>query len=136
MPTIQYGDDWIKPDKLVNDGPFRLKGVAIELPDRLEKNPTYWDAEHVALNTIDALPIDNSITAYNFYASKWPTLFWTRADTAIAHSELKTRQISFGLLGTYFIRFNVARKPFDDVGFVRRSPAIDRDRIVENHPGR
>ena len=53
MPTVEkYGDNWIKPDRLVNDGPFRLKEWRLNYRIRLEKNPSYWDAEHVALNTI------------------------------------------------------------------------------------
>ena len=136
MPTVKmYGDDWIKPDKLVNNGPFRLKEWRLNYRIRLEKNPLYWDAGHVAMNTIDALPIDNSITAYDFYASKVADLILDKGLTPSSLiPELKKRPDFHAapFLGTYFIRFNVTRKPLDDVR-VRQAfaMAIDRDRIVE-----
>jgi oligopeptide transport system substrate-binding protein len=136
VPTVEkYGDDWIKPDKLVNDGPFLLKEWRLNYRIRLQKNPLYWDAAHVALNTIDALPIDNSITAYNFYASKVADLILDKGLTPPSLiPELKTRPDFHAapFLGNYFIRFNVTRKPLDDVR-VRQAfaTAIDRDRIVQ-----
>jgi oligopeptide transport system substrate-binding protein len=136
LPTVEkYGDDWIKPGKLVNDGPFQLKEWRLNYRIRLEKNPLYWDAGDVALNTIDALPIDNSITAYNFYASKVADVILDKGLTPSSLiPELKTRPDFHAapFLGNYFIRFNVTRKPFDDVR-VRQAfaMAIDRDRIVK-----
>ncbi len=136
VPTIEkYGDDWIKPGKLVNDGPFLLKEWRLNYRIRLEKNSRYWDAEHVALNTVDALPIENSITAYNFYASHVADLILDKGLTPSSLiPELKVRPDFHAapFLGTYFIRFNVTRKPFNDVR-VRQAFAmvIDRNRIVE-----
>src|SRR3984885_2368233 len=136
LATVEkYGDDWIKPDKLVNNGPFLLKEWRLNYRIRLQKNPLYWDAAHVALNTIDALPIDNSITAYNFYASKVADLILDKGLTPPSLiPELKSRPDFHAapFLGNYFIRFNVTRKPLDDVR-VRQAfaMAIDRDRIVQ-----
>lgn len=136
LPSVEkYGDDWIKPGKLVNDGPFLLKEWRLNYRIRLQKNPLYWDAAHVALNTVDALPIDNSITAYNFYASKVADLILDKGLTPPSLiPELKTRPDFHAapFLGSYFIRFNVTRKPLNDVR-VRQAfaMAIDRDRIVQ-----
>jgi len=136
MPTVdKYGDDWIKPGKLVNDGPFLLKDWRLNYRIRLEKNPQYWDAEHVTLNTVDALPIENSITAYNFYASHVADLILDKGLTPSSLiPELKVRPDFHAapFLGTYFIRFNVTRKPLNDVR-IRQAFAmvIDRNRIVE-----
>jgi oligopeptide transport system substrate-binding protein len=136
LATVEkYGDDWIKPDKLVNNGPFLLKEWRLNYRIRLQKNPLYWDASHVALNTIDALPIDNSITAYNFYASKVADLILDKGLTPPSLiPELKSRPDFHAapFLGNYFIRFNVKRKPLDDVR-VRQAfaMAIDRERIVQ-----
>ncbi len=135
-PTIEkFGDDWIKPGKLVNDGPFLLKEWRLNYRIRLEKNPRYWDAAHVSLQTVDALPIENSITAYNFYASHVADLILDKGLTPSSLiPELKVRPDFHAapFLGTYFIRFNVTRKPFNDAR-VRQAFAmvIDRNRIVE-----
>ena len=136
LATVEkFGDDWIKPGKLVNNGPYLFKEWRLNYRIRLEKNPLYWDASHVTLDTIDALPIDNSITAYNFYASKVADLILDKGLTPPSLiPELKARPDFHAapFLGTYFVRFNAARKPFADVR-VRQAfaMAIDRDRIVE-----
>ena len=135
LPSVQkYGDDWIKPGKLVNDGPFLLTEWKLNYHMRLKKNPTFWDAKNVQLETIDILPIDNAITAYNFYASKVADLILDKGLTPPSLiPELKERQDfhAASFLGDYFIRFNVTRKPFSDPR-VRQAFAmvIDRDRIV------
>jgi oligopeptide transport system substrate-binding protein len=132
--ATKYGDDWIKPGKLVNDGPFLLTEWKLNYRMRLKKNPTFWDAKNVQLETIDILPIDNAITAYNFYASKVADLILDKGLTPPSLiPELKERQDFHAapFLGDYFIRFNVTRKPFSDPR-VRQAFAmvIDRDRIV------
>jgi oligopeptide transport system substrate-binding protein len=130
----KYGDDWIKPGKLVNDGPFLLKEWKLNYRMRLKKNPTFWDAKNVQLETLDILPIDNAITAYNFYASKVADLILDKGLTPPSLiPELKARQDFHAapFLGDYFIRFNVTRKPFSDPR-VRQAFAmvIDRERII------
>jgi oligopeptide transport system substrate-binding protein len=135
LPSVEkYGDDWTKPGKLVNNGPFLLKEWRLNYRMRLKKNPTYWDAKNVQLETIDILPIDNAITAYNFYASKIADLILDKGLTPPSLiPELKARQDFHAapFLGDYFIRFNATRKPFSDPR-VRQAfaMAIDRERII------
>jgi oligopeptide transport system substrate-binding protein len=136
LATVQkYGDDWIKPGHLVNNGPFLLKEWRLNYRIRLERNPLYWDAEHVKLRTVDALPIDNSITAYNFYASRVADLILDKGLTPPSLiPELKIRPDFHAapFLGNYFIRFNVTRKPLSDVRIRQAfAMAIDRERIVQ-----
>jgi oligopeptide transport system substrate-binding protein len=131
----KYGDDWTKPGKLVNNGAFLLKEWRLNYRMRLEKNPNFWDKDNVRLNTLDLLPIDNSITAYNFYASKVADLILDKGLTPPSLiPELKVRPDFHAspFLGDYFIRFNVTRKQFADAR-VRQafSMAIDKERIVK-----
>jgi oligopeptide transport system substrate-binding protein len=136
LPSImKSGEDWIKPGRLVNNGPFLLDDWRLNYRIRFKKNPTYWDRQHVALETIDALPIDNSITAYNFYASQVADLILDKGLTPPSLiPELRKRPDFHAapFLGNYFIRFNVTRKPFSDLR-VRQAFAlvIDRERIVQ-----
>jgi len=135
LPTIQkYGDDWIKPGILVNNGPFLVKEWKLNYRMRLEKNPNFWDAKNVQLQTIDLLPVENAITAYNFYASQVADLILDKGLTPPSLiPELKAREDFHAapFLGDYFIRFNVTRKAFSDPR-VRQAFAmvIDRERIV------
>jgi oligopeptide transport system substrate-binding protein len=131
----KFGDEWTKPGNLVNNGAFILKEWRLNYRMRLEKNPYFWDKNQVKLNTLDILPIDNSITAYNFYASKVADLILDKGLTPSSLiPDLKVRPDFHAspFLGNYFIRFNVTRKQFADPR-VRQAfaMAIDKDRIVK-----
>jgi oligopeptide transport system substrate-binding protein len=70
LPSVQkWGDDWIKPGHLIGNGPYQLDAWRINDRVRLVRNPFYWDAAHVAIGSIDALPISHANTAFNFYAA-------------------------------------------------------------------
>jgi oligopeptide transport system substrate-binding protein len=99
------------------------------------KNPYYWDAAHVGMTSIDALPTSRANTAFNFYAAGQADLMLDKGLIPLALlSDLRKRSDfhSAPFLGTYFIRFNVTRPAFKDPR-VRRafSLVIDKNLIVE-----
>ncbi|MCX7713542.1 MAG: peptide ABC transporter substrate-binding protein [Chthoniobacterales bacterium] len=112
-----WGDNWIKPEHIVNNGAYRL--VSWRINDRivLRKNPHYWDRENVRLDSVEILPISKASTAINFYASGAADLILDKglAPTSLL-DELRKRPDfhSSPFLGTYFLRFNVTRAPFHD----------------------
>lgn len=131
----RVGDDWIKPEHIIGNGAYLLKDWRINDRIRLEKNPDYWDAENVQLETVEVLPIAKANTAFNFYASGNADLVIDKGLMPPALlDELKKRPDFHAapFLGTYFLRFNCERAPFADER-VRRafSLVVDRDRIVE-----
>ncbi len=68
--TIEkYGDEWIKPQHIVSNGAYTLKEWRINDRIRLEKNPYYWNAANVALETVDILPVSKANVAFNFFSS-------------------------------------------------------------------
>src|SRR6185312_11189904 len=68
--TAEKYPDWAsKPDHFMGNGPFTLREWLPFDHMRLVKNPRYWDAEHVKLNSVDILPSARPNTAYNFYAT-------------------------------------------------------------------
>jgi oligopeptide transport system substrate-binding protein len=135
LPSVRkWGDDWIKPGHLVGNGAYRLDAWRINDRVRMVKNPLYWDAAHVGMKTIDALPISRANTAFNFYSAGQADLIMDKGLTPLALlSELRKRPDfhSAPFLGTYFIRFNVTRPAFKDAR-VRRAFAlvIDKKLIV------
>jgi oligopeptide transport system substrate-binding protein len=136
IPSVkQFGDDWIKPAHLVNNGPFLMQEWRLNYRIRLRKNPNYWDAQNVHLQTVDLLPVENAISAYNFYASKVADLILDKGLTPPSLIPELRRRPDFHaapFLGDYFIRFNVTRPVFRDAR-VRQAfaMAIDRERIVQ-----
>jgi oligopeptide transport system substrate-binding protein len=131
----RYGDDWVKPSRLVGNGGFVLEDWRINDSIRLKKNPLYWDAAHVQLASVDVLPISKANVAYNFYAAGQADLIMDKglAPPSLLDA-LKPRPDFHAapFLGTFFLRFNCAKGPFTD-SRVRKafSMAIDRKRITD-----
>jgi oligopeptide transport system substrate-binding protein len=124
--------EWLKPEKLVSNGPFRVRERSLKDRIRLERNPFYWDRENVAVGTIDALAIDSPITALNLYLTG--AVDWINVVPPRAIPALRDRP-DFSVtdnLGTSFLRFNTTGKPLNDVR-VRRAIllAIDGRVLVE-----
>lgn len=113
----KYGDFSSNPEHFVGNGPFLLQEWRVFDRVRLVKNPRYWDAANVKLQSIDVLPAAKPMTAFNLYATGEADLMMDKglAPTELI-GELKKRRDFHAtpFLGNYFVRFNVTRKPFDD----------------------
>lgn len=125
--------EWLRPERLVVNGPFRVRERRVNDRLRLERNTAYWDRDNVAFDTIDVLAVEHLGTALNLYltgAIDW--LDGTIPPELVPTLAPREDFQSFPYLGIYFYRFNVTRPPFDDVR-VRRAFtwAIDRDAIVD-----
>ncbi len=130
----KYGDLWTRPGNIVSNGPFILKEWIPSVRIRLARNPRYWDRDNVKLNLVDALPTENESTAFDMYMTGEAD--WVDAAGIPLHliDILKTRPDFHKntMLVTYFYRFNVTRRPFDDAR-VRKAfdLAADKRRIVD-----
>ncbi|MGD0652217.1 MAG: peptide ABC transporter substrate-binding protein, partial [Verrucomicrobiia bacterium] len=69
LPTLRkYGDPymrgskWTRAGRFVGNGPFVLAKWRVNDVIVVEKNPTYWDRDHVRLNAIHFLPIESDET--------------------------------------------------------------------------
>lgn len=131
----RLGDDWIKPQNIISNGPYRLAAWKINDKILLQKNRLYWDADHVNLNQIEVLPISQASVAYNFYATGVADLITNKglAPPMLLDSLKKKKDFHASLFfGTTFLRFNCTKPPFQDAR-VRQALAlvIDRKRITE-----
>ena len=134
--TIEkYGDRWIMAKPLPVSGSYLLESWRIRDKIRLRKNPLYWDAANIQNEIVDFLPIDNAMAALNLYETRQVDIVWDKNLVPNELMDVLTNRADchrFDNLGTYFVRFNLTRKPFDDVR-VRRalSLVIDKKRIIE-----
>ncbi len=130
----KYKDHWLMARPLPVSGSHLLVSWRIRDKIRLRKNPRYWDAANTHNEIVDILPVEDAISALNLYETGQADIIW---DKNLVPTELmdilKDRPDCHtpDNLGTYFIRINVTRKPFDDVR-VRKALAltIDKHRIV------
>ncbi len=133
--TIEkYQDRWLFAKPLPCSGAYKLGAWRINDKIRLIKNTNYWDAANTQSGIIDMLPVGSPDAALNLYIHGQADVVWDKSlvPTDLIDLLLKRPDFhAFTYLGTYFIRFNVTKKPFDDPR-VRRAlgMAIDRERIV------
>ncbi len=133
--TIEkYGDRWLMARPLPCSGAYELVEWLLNDKVRLKKNPRYWDAANTQLELIDVLPVGIPNSALNLYETGAADVVWDKELVPTEQFDvIKKRPDShtFSYLGTYFFRFNLTRKPFDDVR-VRRALAlaIDRDKLT------
>ena len=50
--VARLGDEWLKPGKMVSNGPYKLDEVKPSSHIKIAKNPNYWDAGKVAIDTV------------------------------------------------------------------------------------
>jgi oligopeptide transport system substrate-binding protein len=131
--TIEaHGKDWVKPGKIVSNGPFRLASWVPQRELVLEKNPGHWDAARVQLQKVVFIPTDDVNTAYKQFQagdSDWiPTVPPAQLDAARQRPEFYVSPY----LGTYYFRFNTTRAPGNDPR-VRKalSMAVDREALTK-----
>ena len=134
--TVEKHGDWsTNPAHHVGNGAFMLKEWRLFDRIRIVKNPRYWNAAKVAMQSVDVLPAGRPMTAFNLYATGVADLMMDKglAPTSLMH-ELKQRPDFHAapFLGNYFFRFNCSRKPFNDPR-VRRAfcLAVDRKHLTE-----
>lgn len=122
-----WGPDWIRPEHIVTNGPFRLVERRVRDRLRLERHEGYWGREQVALRSIDAYAAEGITTQLNMYLTG--QVDWMiKPPTSLYASVLPRPDAIRGpQAGTTFMRFNTTRAPFDDPQ-VRRALALALDR--------
>ena len=128
-----HGDRWFLPGRIVGNGPFLLDHWRVGDRIRLVRNPDYWAAEAVGLETVDVLSIEQPTTALNLYLAgevDWlPSLYPPELVDVL--QERPDFYSGPGMI-VYFYRLNVTRPPLDDPR-VRQAIglAIDRREITD-----
>ena len=131
----KFGDRWMRARPLPVSGPYQLEAWRVNDKVRLRKNPRYWDAANTGFELVDLLPISTPSAALNLYESGEVDIIWDKEAVPAELLEvlrMRPDYHAFNYLGTYFVRFNVTRRPLDDPR-VRKAlaMAIDKQRIVD-----
>lgn len=130
----RYGDRWIMSSPLPTSGAYELVSWRLNDRIRLKKNAHYWDASNTRSAVVDLLRGANASTVLNLYETGQADIVWDKELVPVELMDILRNRPdfhTFPYLGTYFIRFNVTRKPFDDVR-VRKALAlaIDKQHII------
>ncbi|SET51368.1 oligopeptide transport system substrate-binding protein [Oceanobacillus limi] len=132
-------DDWAQDvtETYVTNGPFLLESWEHKDQIVLKKNPEYWDADTVNLETINMYMVDDENTAFQMFNNG--ELDWVGDPTdslplsAIpALKEEGSLNIS-SLAGVYYYAFNTEEAPFDNVNIRKAfASAVNREGIVQS----
>lgn len=131
----KHGDRWLLEKPVPSSGAYELMEWRINDKVRLRKNPRYWDAANTRTEVVDFLPIGSATTALNLFQTGVADIVWDKDLVPVELLDILLKRPdfhSYTILGTYFIRCNTTRKPFNDVR-VRKALwlAIDRERITK-----
>ena len=130
----EHGNDWVKPGKMISNGAYVLGDVKPQAFIKLVKNPQYWDAGKVAIDTVVFDPSEDRAAVLKRY----------RAGEFDIVTDLPTDQLGWlkqnmpkelhiaPYAGVYFYTVNVTKPPFNDVR-VRQAlaMAVNREVLVE-----
>ena len=132
--VVETNKDWnLKAETFVSNGPFKMKSWAHNDKIVLVKNENYWDANSVKLSELTLSLIEDRKAAVTAYEAGQID----GVDNGVPADDVERLVKSGDLkvepqIGTYYYRFNVTKKPYDDPR-VRQAlaMAIDRKKIVD-----
>jgi len=131
--AIEANKDWsLKAETFVSDGPFKMKEWKHNDQVVVVKNENYWDAKNVKMAEVDFNLLEDAKAALTAFEAG--QLDGTDNIPTEDIDRLKASKVlkSAPYIGTYFYRFNVTKKPFDDVK-VRKAltMAINRQTLID-----
>ena len=131
----KYGDRWVRAPDVPFSGAFTLDFWRINDRIRLRRNPRYWNAAGVRVETVDYLPHNNPAFCLNaLLTGEVDIILDKRRVPAELLDVLRQKPYAhpFDYLAVFFYRYNVTKKPFNDPR-VRQALAlaVDKRRIVE-----
>lgn len=124
----RFGAGWTAPEHFVGSGPWRLSWwhpyrsiLAVRRVDRREPH----------IDSLLFLPVEDALTAWQMSRAGQVDWLFQIPLSRLAAAAARTGFVSTPQYATYFYRFNVSRKPFDDPR-VRRalSLAVPRRELV------
>lgn len=126
---------WTRVENFVGNGPYALKEWRPNQKIVTARSPTYWDRARVKVDEIHFHAVQLADTEDRMFRAG--QLHITN-EVPLSKIPVYRRELPDSIKvapynGVYFYRFNVKRKPFDDVR-VRRAlaMAIDRESLVKN----
>lgn len=128
------GDAWAtSPDTYVSNGPFYMTEWEQGSHITVSKNPEYWNADAINLDSIKFMLIEDSNAAYSAYQSGEVKLIKDVPTEEIPSLSGSDEFKTGAMIGTYYLNLNCNKDIFKDVK-VRKalSLAIDRKYVAEN----
>ena len=120
---------WTKPTHFIGNGPYVLKAWRPQDRVVVVRNPRYWDAANIRLDSITFLAVEDLNASYEKFKAGEIDYAPTDVIPSARIAEIRLRPDFQHTPGSsvYYYIFNLRRKPFDDVR-VRKALAMALDR--------
>ena len=133
--VTSLGDDWVKPGKMVSNGAYTLNDVKPSAYIKLVKNPTYWGASKVTIDTVMFDPMEDRAAVLKRYrAGEFDIVYGDLPNDQLAWlKENMPKELHIApYAGIYYYTFNTAKPPLNDQR-VRQAlaMAVNREVLVE-----
>ena len=130
----ELGEDWVKPDNIVSNGPYTVTEWVPNTHVRSEKNEAFFDAANVAIDSVMYFPAEERNAATKQFRAGELDMQYDFASEQIdfLRDNLPDETRISPYLGIYYYPINTSKPPFDDVN-VRQAlaMAIDRSAITD-----
>lgn len=127
------GDEWaINPATYIGNGPLRMTEWVPGSYIIYEKNPYYWNADKVTVNTVKFALMEESNASYSAFKTGELQMIKDVPSEEVPTLNGTDEFHKDPIMGTYYISFNLEKAPFDNQK-VREalSLAIDRKYLAE-----
>jgi oligopeptide transport system substrate-binding protein len=129
----RLGDDWIRPENLVVNGPYTVSSWKSNYIIVMDKNPAFFDAQNVQLQRLYFYPTsDPNVQARGVVSGErgWATNFASNKVGELREQVPGYVRV-FDYLLVQYLSFNTQRPPFNDARIRRAlSMAINREFIA------
>ena len=130
----KHGNDWVKKENIVSNGPYVLNEWVPNTHVILDKNPTFYDASNVQIDRVIFYPDEDRAAVQKRFRAGEVDIVKDFASDQIdwlkANIPEETHIAPY--LGIYYYPINTSKPPFDDVR-VRQalSMALNREAITD-----
>lgn len=133
----EQGDAWTQPGNLVGNGAFVLTGHNLGVDITMEKNPEYWDAENVVMQTVKGITVnDNNVGLTRYQAGELDRVQIPAGQYPRLEKANPDEAISLPYACSYAYVYNLSDKGPEALKDVRvreaLSLALNRDILVNN----
>ncbi|SNR50018.1 peptide ABC transporter substrate-binding protein [Paracoccus sediminis] len=132
----RLGDAWTQPGNLVGNGAFVLESHNLGVDITLAKNPEYWDAANVALDTVRGVTVnDNNVALTRYLAGELDRVQIPAGQYPRLSQDYPDQAVSIPYACSYAYVFNLSDKGPEALKDVRVRQALslglNRDIIVD-----
>ena len=134
----EFGDQFARPGNQVSNGAFMLDDWVVQSHVKLRRNPHYWDADKVALDTVYYMHIEQPSAELKRYRAGELDFTYTLPNNQFRWiTENMPAELVVGpFASVYYYQFSLGNAPFDDPRLRQAlTMAIDRQIIVEKVTG-